>query len=103
MLLLLLPITAAQAESDYPSKPVRLVVPWATGGATDQLARLLAQPLSSKLGVPVIVENKAGAGGNIGTQQVAREKPDGHTELLATSSTNAAGPHLYANQGFDAA
>ena len=51
----------------------------------------------------MIVENKAGAGGNIGTQQVAREKPDGHTVLLATSSTNAAGPHLYANQGFDAA
>ena len=87
----------------YPDKPLRFVVPWATGGATDQLARILAQPLSQALGVPVVVDNKAGAGGNIGTLAVAKEKPDGYTLLLATSSTNAAGPHLYAKQGFDPA
>jgi tripartite-type tricarboxylate transporter receptor subunit TctC len=95
--------TDAALAQAYPDKPVRIVVPWAAGGATDQLARLLSQPLSQSLGVPVVVENKAGAGGNIGTAAVAKEKPDGYTLLLATSSTNAAGPHLYAKQGFDPA
>ncbi len=87
----------------YPSQPVRFVVPWPAGGATDQLARVLAQPLSQALGVPVVVDNKGGAGGNIGTMAVAKDKPDGYTLLLATSSTNAAGPHLFAKQGFDPA
>jgi tripartite-type tricarboxylate transporter receptor subunit TctC len=64
---------------------------------------VLAQPLSQALGVAVVVDNKGGAGGNIGTQAVAKEKPDGYTLLLATSSTNAAGPHLFAKQGFDPA
>lgn len=87
----------------YPDKPIKLVVPWAPGGATDQIGRILAQGLTQTMGVPVVVENKAGAGGNIGTQAVAKEKPDGYTLLLATSSTNAAGPYLYAKQGFDPA
>lgn len=87
----------------YPDKPIRFIVPWPAGGATDQVARILSQPLSQALGVPVVVDNRAGAGGNIGTQVVAREKPDGYTMVLATSSTNAAGPHLYAKQGFDPA
>jgi tripartite-type tricarboxylate transporter receptor subunit TctC len=100
--LLALGATQALAQG-YPDKPIRFVVPWAAGGATDQLARILAQPLSQSLGVPVIVDNKGGAGGNIGTAAVAREKPDGYTMVLATSSTNAAGPHLYAKQGFDPA
>lgn len=94
--------TACCAQT-YPDKPIRLVVPWAPGGATDQIGRILAQGLTQAMGVPVVVENKAGAGGNIGTQAVAREKPDGYTLLLATSSTNAAGPYLYAKQGFDPA
>lgn len=85
----------------YPEKPIRLMVPWPAGGATDQLARILAQPLSQALGVSVVVENKGGAGGNIGTQAFVREKADGYSMILATSSTNAAGPHLFANQGFD--
>lgn len=87
----------------YPDKPIRFIVPWPAGGATDQVARILSLPLSQALGVPVVVDNRAGAGGNIGTQVVAREKPDGYTMVLATSSTNAAGPHLYAKQGFDPA
>ncbi len=95
-------LAQAQAQT-YPDKPIRFIVPWPAGGATDQVARILSVPLSQALGVPVIVDNKAGAGGNIGTLAVAREKPDGYTMLLATSSTNAAGPYLYARQGFDPA
>ncbi len=87
----------------YPNKPIRFVVPWPAGGATDQVARILAQPLSQAMGVPVVVENKGGAGGNIGTLAVAQDKPDGYSMVLVTSSTNAAGPHLFARQGFDPA
>lgn len=83
------------------NRPVKILVPWPTGGATDQVARMLAQPLAQALGVPVVVENKAGAGGVLGTQQFVKEKADGHTLLLATSSTNAAAPHLYAKLGYD--
>lgn len=94
-------LTGVATAQSYPDKPVRLVVPWAAGGATDQIARILSQPLAQALGVPVIVDNKGGAGGNIGTQSFVREKADGYTLILATSSTNAAGPHLFAKQGFD--
>jgi len=87
----------------YPDKPIKILVPWAAGGATDQIARMLAQPLSQALGVPVVVENKGGAGGVIGTQSFVKEKADGYTLLLATSSTNAAAPHLYSKLGFDPA
>ena len=86
------------ALADYPDKPIKLIVPWAPGGATDQIGRTLAHSLSQSMGVPVVVENKGGAGGNIGTQAFVKEKADGYTLLLATSSTNAAGPHLYASR-----
>jgi tripartite-type tricarboxylate transporter receptor subunit TctC len=82
-------------------KPIKILVPWPAGGATDQVARMLAQPLSKALGVPVVVENKGGAGGVIGTQQFVKEKSDGYSILLATSSTNAAAPYLYSKLGFD--
>ncbi len=101
-LFLALSVGAASAQT-YPNQTIRFVVPWPAGGATDQVARILAQPLSQALGVAVVVDNKGGAGGNIGTALVAKEKPDGYTLLLATSSTNAAGPHLFAKQGFDPA
>lgn len=92
---------AVMAGWPQDNRPVKILVPWPTGGATDQVARMLAQPLSQALGVAVVVENKAGAGGVLGTQLFVKEKADGHTILLATSSTNAAAPHLYAKLGFD--
>lgn len=85
----------------YPSQAIRLIVPWPPGGATDAIARFIAQPLSARLGQTVVVDNKPGAGGNIGTEQFVRAKADGYTLLMATSSTNAANPHLYKQLGFD--
>lgn len=85
----------------YPDKSIKFLVPWPPGGATDQVARILVLPLTKELGVSVFVENKGGAGGNIGTQAFVQEKPDGYSILMATSSTNAAGPYLFSNQGFD--
>ena len=98
-----LSILAINAIAAYPDKSIKFLVPWPPGGATDQVARILVQPLTKELGVSVFVENKGGAGGNIGTQAFVQDKPDGYSILMATSSTNAAGPHLFANQGFDAA
>lgn len=98
----LLALSAPLAMAAWPAdgRPVRILVPWPAGGATDQIGRMLAQPLSQALGVPVVVENKGGAGGVIGTQQFVKEKADGHVILLATSSTNAAAPHLYSKLGY---
>lgn len=93
----------AALAADYPNHPIKLVVPWAPGGATDVLGRILAKGLTEQTGQTVVVENKAGAGGNIGTAAFVREKPDGYSLLVVTSSTNAANPHLYKRLGFDAA
>jgi tripartite-type tricarboxylate transporter receptor subunit TctC len=96
-------LAAPWAQAAWPSdpRPVRILVPWPTGGATDQIGRMLAQPLAQALGLSVVVDNKGGAGGVIGTQQFVKEKSDGHSLLLATSSTNAAAVHLYTRLGFD--
>ncbi len=83
----------AWAQS-YPTKPVRLVVPFPAGGATDVFARVIAQRLGDHLGQPLVVENRPGAGGAIGSDQVAKAPADGYTLLLATSSTHAIGPSL---------
>ena len=72
----------AQAQS-YPDKPIRLIVPWPPGGGVDTSARIIAQPLAERLGQPVVIENKPGAAGNIGTALVTQEKPDGYTLLMA--------------------
>jgi tripartite-type tricarboxylate transporter receptor subunit TctC len=85
----------------YPSQPIKLVVPWPPGGLTDAIGRTIGHSLSERLGQSVIVENKPGASGNIGTAQFARTKPDGYTLLLGSSTTNAANPHLYSQLGFD--
>jgi tripartite-type tricarboxylate transporter receptor subunit TctC len=96
----LAPLSPAQA-ADYPDKPVRMVVPWPAGGAADAVGRAVAQALTTELGQSVFVENIAGAGGNIGTVNFIRSKPDGYSLYLATSSTNVANPYLYAKTGFE--
>ncbi|TKR57287.1 tripartite tricarboxylate transporter substrate binding protein [Allopusillimonas ginsengisoli] len=93
-------ITLSSAFAAFPDHPIKLVVPWAPGGATDVLGRFIAKSLGERVGQPVIVENHAGAGGNIGTAAFVRAKADGYTLLMATSSTNAASPHLYKQLGF---
>lgn len=94
--------TPAAAAATFPEGPIKMVVPWSPGGATDVLGRFIAKGLSERIGQPVVVENRAGAGGNIGTATFTRERADGYTLLVATSSTNAANPHLYKQLGFDA-
>ena len=82
-------LTAAHAAEPYPAKPIRIVVPYPAGGTTDQLARAVQRPLSEVLGQPVIVENKPGAGGTIGTDAVVRSAPDGYTLVFGNSGPNA--------------
>ncbi len=86
---------------DYPNKPVKLIVPFPPGGGTDILARPIAQKLSEKWGQPVIVENRGGAGGNIGTKAAADAAPDGYTLIFGVLGTHAVNQSLYANPGFD--
>lgn len=94
-----LPVFAADP---YPTKSIRFVVPYPPGGPTDLMARLLQAELQSRLGVTVIVENKSGAGGNVGSADVAKQAPaDGHTLLLAASGPMAVNPSLFKNMGFD--
>lgn len=86
----------------YPDHTIRLVVPFVAGGSTDTLGRVLAQKLSEKLGQPIVVDNRPGAGGNIGTEYVARATPDGYTLILGTISTHGINPSLYRNIPFNA-
>ena len=96
---LLVGATSAIAQ-DYPSKPIRLIAPFAPGGATDVLARIAGQKLNERLGQPVVVENRTGAGGNIGAEQVAKAVPDGYT-LLMGGVPHAIAVSLYPKLGYD--
>jgi tripartite-type tricarboxylate transporter receptor subunit TctC len=89
------------AQETYPSKPVRIIVPFAAGGPTDQVARVVGAKLGDLLGQPFLVENKAGAGGNIGADLVAKAPADGYTLLMATVSTHAINPGLYKKMPYD--
>jgi tripartite-type tricarboxylate transporter receptor subunit TctC len=96
----LLPI-AASAQGSYPDRPIRLVVPFAPGGVTDTSGRVIAEALSKRLGQQVIVENKAGASGNIGTQGVVAAPPDGYTLVLGFDGTLVINPHVFPSIPFD--
>jgi tripartite-type tricarboxylate transporter receptor subunit TctC len=91
---------AAFAQSKYPDRPIKIIVPFAAGGATDIIARLLSQPLGEVLGQSVVVENRPGAGSNLGASVVARAEPDGYTFLIATSGIIAS-PALYKTLPYD--
>ena len=85
---------AAQA-AQWPERPIRLIVPFPTGGATDVISRLIAEQAAKELDANIVVDNRTGAGGTIGTGEASRSKPDGYTLLFTTSSTHAIAPHLY--------
>ena len=93
--------SGSMAAQDYPTRAVTVIVPQAPGGTNDIVARVLAEELSKSLGQPFVVENRPGAGGNIGTQLAARAKPDGYTLLVTISSSQAINPALYKQIPFD--
>jgi len=99
-LALALGLPAAHAQT-WPAKPVRLVVPFSPGGFADSSARAIADRLAARLGQPVVVENRPGAGGNIGAELVAKSAPDGYTLQLAYDGTIVVNPHVYSRLGFD--
>jgi tripartite-type tricarboxylate transporter receptor subunit TctC len=96
-------LSATASAQNWPTKPVRIVVPFAAGGATDVVARLLSVRLQEAWGQSVVVDNKVGAGGNIGANDVAKAATDGHTLLMASGAILTVSPHLYAKLPFDAA
>ena len=96
-------VGGASAQAAWPNKVVRVVVPFAPGGTTDILGRLMAQKLSEEYGQQFIVENKAGAGGNIGADTVAKSDPDGYTFVIGTPGPHVINQYIYKNQPFDSA
>jgi tripartite-type tricarboxylate transporter receptor subunit TctC len=104
--LALLPFALAASGAHaqgWPSKPLKIVVNFPPGGAADQLARLVGQPLQEALGQPVVVENRAGANGNIGGEFVAKSAPDGYTLLMSSGGMVSVNPHIYTRMAFDPA
>jgi len=92
---------SGHAQANYPIKPIRLIVPFTPGGVTDTSGRLIAEQLSKRLGQQVVVDNKPGASGNIGTQMVTAAEPDGYTLLLGFDGTLVINPHVFAKVNFD--
>jgi tripartite-type tricarboxylate transporter receptor subunit TctC len=102
VLLASLVLALPAAAQTYPNRPIRMIVPFPAGGATDILARALSQKLGEKIGQPVIVDNRPGAGGTIGADAAAKSPADGYTLLLATSSTHSIGPAINPKMPYDA-
>jgi tripartite-type tricarboxylate transporter receptor subunit TctC len=94
-------VASAQAEDAWPTKPVRLIVPFPAGSATDIVARILAEKLGGRLGQQVVIDNRSGASGNIGSEAIARSEPDGYTIGLATNSTHAVAASLNKKLAYD--
>src|SRR5688500_16177085 len=94
-------LSLAVHAQEYPAKPIRIIVPFSPGGVADNSARVVAEPLAQRLGQQVVVENRPGASGNIGTQQVAQSAPDGYTLLLGFDGTMVINPHVFARIPFD--
>lgn len=92
---------AARAQADYPDKPIRLIVPFTPGGVTDTGARVVAERLGARLGQQVVIDNRPGASGNIGTQMVAAAAPDGYTLVVGFDGTLVINPHVFAKVPFD--
>jgi len=88
------------AADDYPTKPITLIVPFPAGGGVDVIGRIVADKLAAELGQPVVIDNRGGAAGVIGTRVAARAAPDGYTLVMATSGSIAINPNLYANPGY---
>ena len=93
--------TATAFAADFPQKPIRFIVPYTPGGTTDLVARTVGQKMSEKLGQPVLIDNRGGAGGNIGMDAVAKAPADGYTIGFGAISTNALNPHVYKSMPFD--
>jgi tripartite-type tricarboxylate transporter receptor subunit TctC len=97
-----LPLLSIPARTDeWPSRPIQMIVPFGAGGAADIIARLVGDKLAAALGQPVVIEDKPGAGGNIGGALVAHANPDGYTLLMSGSPTHSVGPYLYKNLSYD--
>jgi tripartite-type tricarboxylate transporter receptor subunit TctC len=94
-------VFALPAAAEYPDRPIRLVVPFPAGGGADTLARLIMPKVEQALGATIVIDNKAGAGGNVGAEYVAHAAPDGYTLLYGTNGTHAINQSLYANLRFD--
>lgn len=99
--LVCVPLLAAAQADDFPSKPIRIVVPFPPGGATDAAARLVATKMSEKWGQPVVVDNRAGAGGNVGSDLVAKSAPDGYTLVMGVTGSHAINTSLYSKMPYD--
>jgi tripartite-type tricarboxylate transporter receptor subunit TctC len=98
---MLLVATLHAAAQDYPTRPITLIVPFPAGGGVDAVARIVADKLGQALGQPIVVDNRGGAGGVIGTRLAARAAPDGYTLVMAHTGTTSINPTLYANPGYD--
>jgi tripartite-type tricarboxylate transporter receptor subunit TctC len=99
-MLIMLLVKSAYAQA-YPDKPIRLVIPFAAGGAADQVARVVAPYLSAELGQPIVLDNRAGAGGTIGAGLVAGASPDGYTLLFSATGPNGIAPSIYSKLSYD--